>query len=554
LTTGKEGNASHPGSLIEHIAQIAHKYPSKPAIIHASAKFETKDFASLFNDTQMAARLLRKKGLLRGDRTLLMVKPGYDLIITCLAIIYIGAIPIIVDPGMGIKKAIQCIHHSKPTALVSIPLVGFISVFLRRTFSSVRKKIIINKNSYEKFRKTKKSEGEFDAFFPKPSDLAAIIFTSGSTGPAKGVRYLHSNFRAQVLALKNEFGLSPGEVDLTTLPVFSLFNPALGITSVIPNMNPKSPVKSDGSTLVKNITDHQVTTAFCSPLIGQKIASHCESNKIKLLHLKRLMLAGAPTHPTLVRRLSKVAPNARIYLPYGATEALPVAFCDHSEVDANFDSILSGDGSCLGKPVNGVDIMLIQPRNSPIPHDFEERIKPIKNSMAVGEICVTGKVVTDGYDRMPGATRDSRFIFDGKAFHRMGDLGYMDKMGLLRFLGRKVECVNTPAGILETERCEPIANSVDGVYRSALIGLGKANPKEPCIIVELDHKVNKTFDEIKEELLLLFNERLTKYKISKIFREYSLPVDARHNTKIHRLSLAKKWTGLLSTKKNSLGS
>ena len=165
------------------------------------------------------------------------------------------------------------------------------------------------------------------------------------------------------------------------------------------------------------------------------------------------------------------------------------SFCDHSEVDINFDSILSGDGSCLGKPVNGVEIMLIQPRNSPVPHDFEERIKPIKNSMTVGEICVTGKVVTDGYDRMPGATRDSRFIFDGKLFHRMGDtLGYMDKMGLLRFLGRKVECVNTPAGILETERCEPIANSVDGVYRSALIGLGKANPKEPCIIVELDHK------------------------------------------------------------------
>ena len=104
MTTGKEGNASNPGSLIEHIAQIAHKYPNKPAIIHASAKFETKDFASLFNDTQMAARLLRQKGLLRGDRTLLMVKPGYDLIITCLAIIYIGAIPIIVDPGMGIKN------------------------------------------------------------------------------------------------------------------------------------------------------------------------------------------------------------------------------------------------------------------------------------------------------------------------------------------------------------------------------------------------------------------------------------------------------------------
>ena len=66
-------------------------------------------------------------------------------------------------------------------------------------------------------------------------------------------------------------------------------------------------------------------------------------------------------------------------------------------------------------------------------------------------------------------------------------------------------------------------------------------------------ELKRRIDEIKEELLLLFNERLTKYKISKIFREHSLPVDARHNTKIHRLSLAKKWTRLLSTKKNSLG-
>ena len=231
-------------------------------------------------------------------------------------IIYIGAIPIIVDPGDGIKKPFNA-SPFKPTAVVSIPLVGFFSIFLRRTFSSIRKKIIIDKNSYEKFRKTKKSEDEFGAFFPKPSDLAAIIFTSGSTGPAKGVRYLHSNFGAQVLALKNEFGLSPGEVDLTTLPVFSLFNPALGITSVIPDMNPKSPANRMESTLVKNITDHEVTTAFCSPLIGEKIARHCESNKINLLHLKRLMLAGASLHPTPVRRLSKVRLMPGFIYPMG---------------------------------------------------------------------------------------------------------------------------------------------------------------------------------------------------------------------------------------------
>ena len=73
-----------------------------------------------------------------------------------------------------------------------------------------------------------------------PSELAAIVFTSGSTGKPKGVRYLHSTFNAQVESLRENFGMSEGELDLTTLPVFALFNPALGITSVIPDMNRES--------------------------------------------------------------------------------------------------------------------------------------------------------------------------------------------------------------------------------------------------------------------------------------------------------------------------
>ena len=74
---------------------------------------------------------------------------------------------------------------------------------------------------------------------------------------------------------------------------------------------------------------------------------------------------------------------------------------------------------------------------------------------------------------MPGATLDSKFKMDKKIFHRMGDLGYFDHNGILRFLGRKAERFMTKNGILETERCEPIVNSFDEVYRSALIGIGK---------------------------------------------------------------------------------
>ena len=86
----------------------------------------------------------------------------------------------------------------------------------------------------------------------------------------------------------------------------------------------------------------------------------------------------------------------------------------------------------------------------------------------IGEICVSGDIVTDGYYRKPGASFDARFEFQGKIFHRMGDLGYFDDNHCLRFLGRKAECLITDQGPLETERCEPMVNAFPEVKRDRL--------------------------------------------------------------------------------------
>ena len=57
----------------------------------------------------------------------------------------------------------------------------------------------------------------------------------------KGVVYRHRHFVAQVGMLRDAFGIEAGGIDLPTFPPFALFDPALGLTSIIPDMDPTRP-------------------------------------------------------------------------------------------------------------------------------------------------------------------------------------------------------------------------------------------------------------------------------------------------------------------------
>ena len=381
-----------------------------------------------------------------------------------------------------------------------------------------------------------------------PDALAAIVFTSGSTGAPKGVRYLHRTFDTQIQALKNSFGMMPGEIDLTTLPIFGLFNPALGITSVLPEINPRKPASANPEKLVHALTHHKITTAFASPVIGKKIVYASTKNGNSFPDIKRFFLAGAPISPDLAQGLQQVLPNGEVIVPYGATEALPISSTNASHIRNAKESILAGEGSLIGSPLPEVKVRILPSVQSPLP-DYE-RGSPGLPDGQVGEICVSGGMVSAGYDRMPGATCDARFKIGEDSYHRMGDLGYFDPAGQLRFLGRKAECIHTSNGPIETERCEPFINQLPYVQKCALIGLGDSPNQQPCLVIEPVREKMRAHGEayLRKEILEACKKRFPEFPIERVFFEKRLPVDARHNAKIHRLSLGRKWSQLISRK------
>ena len=532
-----EANAN----VCRFLAEMASAHPAQCALIEPrrgnARKWTFEEYAGL---VASAAHYLDEQGIRRGCRTLVMVRPGLELIVLVFALFQVGAIPVVIDPGMGVKSFRKCVARTRPQALLGIRLaIGFSRLF-RKDFCSVNTRLTVGKSLLDRFLSS--PQKNLVPAKASPDDLAAILFTSGSTGAPKGVCYKHRHFDAQLRIVKDFYGIEPGEIDLPLLPVFSLFNPGLGMTTVVPPVNPSKPAKAKPAEIVRVIQEHSVTNSFGSPVLWRLISRYCERHKIELTSLKRILLAGASVPPELMETLRLVAPNAKIHSPYGATESLPISSISADEVlDTTAELTDKGQGTCVGKVIPGISIR-IQP--------LEEGafIRPFGDDREVGEIQVSGPVVTEEYDLLPEATKNAKIFDAGQLWHRMGDLGYFDQEGRLWFCGRVVERVVLADGTtLLTDCCEAIFNKHARILRTALIGIGEKGAQIPAVVAQPEYGLYPQ-DGLEKNLLLgelrdLAIENPLTQKIEHFFLHKSFPVDVRHNAKIHRLTLARMFEG-----------
>lgn len=503
--------------------------------------YDSVTFGQLEARSRAAAKCLLDRGLQRGTRVLLLVRPGLELVLSVFALFRIGAVPVVIDPGMGLSRFLECVRRTQPEAIVGIPKAILISHVFRGSFRSVQKRINVSRD----FPQQATEASSESAVVATPSeDLAAILFTSGSTGSPKGVCYAHGMFDAQVTLLQQQYAIEPGEIDLPMLPVFTLFNPALGMTSIIPQMDPARPAKADPAGLVQAIRQNQVTNSFGSPTLWGRICRHCEANRITLPTLKRVLMAGAPAPPWLLKRLQPIVPNGEIHTPYGATEVLPVTTITARDVlDHASKQTESGKGTCVGRPLVGISVRIIAIVDTALSDMASAKACDAGH---IGEIVATGPTVTREYDRLPDATRMSKIVEsrdDGtqRIWHRMGDVGYLDANGRLWFCGRKAERVVTANETLFTDCIEGVMNAHPKVARSALIGLGSRGQQRPAVVIEpeVGHWPKRKLE--KEIFRAELREWARRHPASEAICEFhfhdNFPVDVRHNAKIHRKQL-----------------
>ena len=533
-------------NIASHLPGMAQRHPDKPAVVmpvgrkDGRAVWATLSYAELDARSDAYARGLERVGIKRGVRTVLMVKPSLDFFALVFALYKVGAILVLIDPGIPRAALAKCLREVEPQAFVGVPIAHIARLVFGKALASVRINVTVGRRWFWGGHRLcdLADDGGYEMADTQPDEVAAVLFTSGSTGIPKGAVYTHGNFDAQVQMLEAIYRFDADEVDLATFPLFALFDPALGMTSVVPDMDARKPGSADPAKIIEAIEAHGCTNMFGSPALLRNLGRYGVEHKIELPSLRRVLSAGAPARREILQDVSHLLrEGVEIFTPYGATESLPVANIGSIEVlGETYDVSAKGGGICVGKPVDGMTVRVIRITDDAISTWSDELIVP---QGTIGEITVRGPVVTEEYFGRPDQTHLAK-IHDGKHIvHRMGDVGYFDETGRLWMCGRKSHRVETADGPLYTIPIERIFDEHPAVRQTALVGVGPRGAQQAILLVERQPGHDMSDDALLDALRTL-GQTVEAARVVTTIRLYpnAFPVDIRHNAKISREQLA----------------
>jgi acyl-CoA synthetase (AMP-forming)/AMP-acid ligase II len=552
-----EAVAHQQPNACDLIHEVARKDPGIPALVDRKTGL-TLTFGELSTRIAKTASRMQAIGLRPHDRVALFVADGPRFVILVNALFHLGAVPVLIDPGMGLDNVATCIKEQRPRGLVGIGKAQVLRLLKRAAFASVEVNVVVD-GSFPGAVRLRTDGDDHDSYLPmhrQAKDVpAAVLYTSGSTGAPKGVLYTHGMLMAQSSAIRDMFGIKRGDVDVCCFLPFALFSVAMGTTAVFPAMDFRFPAKARPDEILDALKNplgdgsRPATSAFASPALWEPFSHHVVARGERVPGLKRVLTAGAPVSPALHERLLQALPDGDVWTPYGATEALPVAFMNGRDVvQETAAQTRRGQGICVGRLAPGIEVRIIPVSDEAIADIASVPALPTRQP---GEIIVKGPCVTRAYDETSERAKDANAkskIKDGDTvWHRMGDVGYLDDAGRLWFCGRKAHRVETAAGPLFSVPVEAVAETV-WPARAALVWRGASSPQEPVVLLEHPVKAaaakgrklavgevppTSTVTQVLAEVLGLGDIEVRVWPT--VF-----PVDRRHNAKIEREALARQ--------------
>ena len=131
-------------NIARHLPLMAARQPGHPAVKIPRGRtrtgaidYLTLTYAELATEVDAWGARLAARGTRSCDRTLVMVRQGLPLIAATFALFKLGAVPVVIDPGMGLRNFLACVARSQPRVLLGIPFAQIVSRVFRNSFRTV---------------------------------------------------------------------------------------------------------------------------------------------------------------------------------------------------------------------------------------------------------------------------------------------------------------------------------------------------------------------------------------------------------------------------------
>ncbi|RLZ03301.1 hydrolase [Kocuria tytonicola] len=563
VASHREQRARGRGEFVPFFAELdARRRDDSPAVVDMGPVAQTVDgsapslnversvsWRQLSADVDRLAVALLRTGVRPGDRVNLMVPPGSLLTTLIYACLRIGAVIVVADQGLGRKGLTRALRGSSPRWFIGIrkALVGARALGWPGTriaadaMDPVSKKLLGVSHTVAELMDSVTTVAPAEIPAVDPDAEAAVLFTSGSTGPAKGVVYTHRQMAGMRDTIRDTYGLRAGTGLVAGFAPFALLGPALGAASVTPDMDVTSPKTLTARALAEATMAIRASAVFASPAaIANVLATATElspAERDALARVDLMLSAGAPIPEELLARLQELMPAAELHTPYGMTEALPLTDVSLDVIraareDAQRGVEGAGRGVCVGTPVEGAQLGVL-----PLRADGTVSSEIVSTPGVTGEIVARAPHAKDHYDRLWITERASDLT---PGWHRTGDVGHFDARERLWYEGRLAHVITMPSGPVSSVAAEHAAQTVPGVGRVAVVGVGPTGSQSAVAVIETVPAASKPAlaDAELSERIRATVDFATGVPVSAVLVIPEQPTDIRHNSKIDRAVLS----------------
>ncbi len=460
--------------IVQRVRQHAARAPDEAALKWPEKDYDRSDpswrsvtWGELEARSDGLARGLRHRGVGASERVAVFLRAGPEWLALVLACWKVGATAVVTSRRLEARHALQAVRRARPRVLVGSAWLHRLRPWFREAFASVE--VTVATGAPWLWGGSRLSELAKDGDpLPLPDGDALAILELVGDGPARGLTDRHLLARTPVS--DDDAGLT---LETTWARVFGHL--AAGRTSVWPRLDPQRPSSVQTDAWLAALTHHDVELLVGGPeVFGRPVPEGF------VARASRAVAVGRPLAGGWMLRWSQLLDGpGSLAAGWQTPETGVVARIVARELRAEtLDKTRRGAGYCVGRPVDGVSVDIVDITDGPLVGLEEARMPPGE----MGEIVVAGPGVVLDYPI--DEEHQDRVVIDDQ-WLRTGWLGYLDEDGRLWLGGRVEDRVETASGLVTPLSVEGLFDGDGDVVRCALVGVGPRGSALPVLVVQL---------------------------------------------------------------------